>query len=147
VLDVVGLDGRGGDRFGQYSLGMKQRLGIAAALLGDAELLVLDEPTNGLDPAGINEIRQFILELADGERAVLVSSHIVSELEHISDWLIIINEGTLLYRASRRVPREGSYRGRSFPNTSRTSIGWPRSSEPMGTSLCETTGSRRDMTA
>jgi ABC-2 type transport system ATP-binding protein len=98
VLELVGLDGRGGDRFGQYSLGMKQRLGIAAALLGDPELLVLDEPTNGLDPAGINEMRQFILELADGERTVLVSSHILSELEHVSDWLIVINDGSLLYQ-------------------------------------------------
>jgi ABC-2 type transport system ATP-binding protein len=98
VLDLVGLDGRGGDRFGQYSFGMKQRLGIAAALLGDPELLVLDEPTNGLDPAGINEIREFILELADGKRTVLISSHILSELEHLADWLIVINEGSLLYQ-------------------------------------------------
>jgi ABC-2 type transport system ATP-binding protein len=103
VLDLVGLAGRGGDRFGQYSLGMKQRLGIAAALLGDPELLVLDEPTNGLDPAGINEIRRFILELADGERTVLVSSHILSELEHVSDWLIVISDGSLLYQG----PAEG----------------------------------------
>jgi ABC-2 type transport system ATP-binding protein len=98
VLDLVGLHARGGDRFGQYSLGMKQRLGIAAALLGEPELLVLDEPTNGLDPAGINEIRRFILELADGERTVLVSSHILSELEHIADWLIVINDGSLLHQ-------------------------------------------------
>ena len=103
VLGLVGLEARGSDRFGQYSLGMKQRLGIAAALLGDPELLVLDEPTNGLDPAGINEIRQFILELADGERTVLVSSHILSELEHICDWLIVIDEGSLLYQG----PAEG----------------------------------------
>jgi ABC-2 type transport system ATP-binding protein len=98
VLELVGLGGRGGDKFGQYSLGMKQRLGIAAALLGDPELLVLDEPTNGLDPAGINEIRQFILELADGQRTVLVSSHILSELEHIADWLIVISDGSLVYQ-------------------------------------------------
>ncbi len=103
VLALVGLEHRGGDRFGQYSQGMKQRLGIAAALLGDPELLVLDEPTNGLDPAGINEIREFILELADGERTVLISSHILSELEHVSDWLIVINEGSLLYQG----PAEG----------------------------------------
>jgi ABC-2 type transport system ATP-binding protein len=98
VLDLVGLAGRGADRFREYSLGMKQRLGIAAALLGDPELLVLDEPTNGLDPAGINEMRRFILELADGERTVLVSSHILSELEHVADWLIVINDGSLLYQ-------------------------------------------------
>jgi ABC-2 type transport system ATP-binding protein len=77
---------------------MKQRLGIAAALLGDPELLVLDEPTNGLDPEGINEMRQFILRLADGRRTVLVSSHILSELEHVADWLIVIGEGSLLYQ-------------------------------------------------
>ena len=100
VLELVGLEDRGDDRFGQYSLGMKQRLGIAAALLGDPELLVLDEPTNGLDPTGINEMRRFILELADGRRTVLVSSHILSELEHISDWLIIIDEGSLVYQGA-----------------------------------------------
>src|SRR5215216_2263664 len=109
VLDLVGLGDRGSDRFDEYSLGMKQRLGIAAALLGDPELLVLDEPTNGLDPAGINEIRRFTLELADGERTVLVSSHILSELEHVADWLIVIDDGALLYQGPaegflRRVP-------------------------------------------
>ena len=98
VLGLVGLAERGRDRFGSYSLGMKQRLGIAAALLGDPELLILDEPTNGLDPAGISEIREFVLELADGKRTVLVSSHILSELEHVADWLIVINDGSLMYQ-------------------------------------------------
>ena len=98
LIELVGLAGREGDKFGQYSLGMKQRLGIAAALLGDPELLVLDEPTNGLDPAGINEMRRFILDLADGRRTMLVSSHILSELEHVADWLIVIDDGALLYQ-------------------------------------------------
>jgi ABC-2 type transport system ATP-binding protein len=98
VLELVGLDARGSDRFADYSLGMKQRLGIAAALLGDPALLVLDEPTNGLDPAGINEMRQFIRDAADGNRTVLVSSHILSELEQICDWLIVIDKGSLVYQ-------------------------------------------------
>jgi len=98
VLDLVGLNGRGADRFGEYSFGMKQRLGIAAALLGDPALLVLDEPTNGLDPSGINEMRRFIRDVADGERTVLVSSHILSELEQICDWLIVIDRGLLVYQ-------------------------------------------------
>jgi ABC-2 type transport system ATP-binding protein len=103
VLTLVGLDTRGSDRFGQYSFGMKQRLGIAAALLGDPAFLVLDEPTNGLDPAGINEMRDFIRSIGDGKRSVLVSSHILSELERVCDWLIVIDRGTLVYQG----PTEG----------------------------------------
>ena len=98
VLALVGLEARGSDRFGEYSFGMKQRLGIAAALLGDPALLVLDEPTNGLDPAGINEMRDFIRSVGDGERTVLVSSHILSELEQVCDWLIVIDRGSLVYQ-------------------------------------------------
>jgi ABC-2 type transport system ATP-binding protein len=98
VLALVGLKERGADRFGEYSFGMKQRLGIAAALLGDPTLLVLDEPTNGLDPAGINEMRDFIRSVGDGERTVLVSSHILSELEQVCDWLIVIDRGSLVYQ-------------------------------------------------
>jgi ABC-2 type transport system ATP-binding protein len=98
ILTLVGLEARGSDRFGHYSFGMKQRLGIAAALLGDPALLVLDEPTNGLDPAGISEMREFIRAVADGERTVLVSSHILSELEQVCDWLIVIDEGSLVYQ-------------------------------------------------
>ena len=77
---------------------MKQRLGIAAALLGDPALLILDEPTNGLDPAGINEMRDFIRSVGDGRRTVLVSSHILSELEQVCDWLIVIDQGSLVYQ-------------------------------------------------
>jgi ABC-2 type transport system ATP-binding protein len=77
---------------------MKQRLGIAAALLGDPALLVLDEPTNGLDPAGINDMRDFIRSVGDGRRTVLVSSHILSELEQVCDWLIVIDRGSLVYQ-------------------------------------------------
>ena len=104
---------------------MKQRLGIAAALLGDPELLVLDEPTNGLDPAGINEMRQFILGLADGERTVLVSSHILSELEQVCDWLIVIDDGSpALPGPDRRIPRGACRKcSRSHPSTPATSIG------------------------
>ena len=98
LLALVGLEARGSDRFGQYSFGMKQRLGIAAALLGDPALLVLDEPTNGLDPAGITEMREFIRTVGDGERTVLVSSHILSELEQVCDWLIVIDRGSLVYQ-------------------------------------------------
>jgi ABC-2 type transport system ATP-binding protein len=97
VLDLVGLTDRAGDRFGQYSMGMKQRLGIAAALLGDPELLVLDEPTNGLDPVGISDMRDLISRIAAEERTVLVSSHLLAELEQVCDWLLIIDEGRLIY--------------------------------------------------
>jgi ABC-2 type transport system ATP-binding protein len=97
VLAIVGLDDRGGDRYGTYSFGMKQRLAIAAALLGEPELLVLDEPTNGLDPVGIAEMRELISAVGSGRRTVLVSSHILAELEAICDWLVVIERGRLLY--------------------------------------------------
>jgi ABC-2 type transport system ATP-binding protein len=97
LLELVGLAGRADDRFGRYSLGMKQRLGIAAALLGDPELVILDEPTNGLDPAGIREMRQLIATIAAQARTVLISSHILSELEHVCDWLIVIDGGRVTY--------------------------------------------------
>jgi len=103
VLDTVRLTGRAGDRFGSYSFGMKQRLGIAGALLGDPELLVLDEPTNGLDPAGIAEMRRLIADVGSGGRTVFVSSHILGELEQVCDWLVVISHGSLVYEG----PTEG----------------------------------------
>ena len=96
ALDEVELIPRGGDRFRTYSLGMKQRLGIAAALLKDPELLVLDEPTNGMDPAGMAEMRTFIRDLGRGNRTVLLSSHLMSEVEQICDRVGVISRGSLV---------------------------------------------------
>jgi ABC-2 type transport system ATP-binding protein len=96
ALDRVDLRERGGDRFKSYSMGMKQRLGVAAALLGDPELLVLDEPTNGLDPAGMADMRRLIVELAGRGQTVLLSSHLLNEVEEICDRVGVISAGRLL---------------------------------------------------
>ncbi|WP_129336275.1 ABC transporter ATP-binding protein [Cellulomonas endophytica] len=96
VLEEVGLRERGGDRYSGYSLGMKQRLAIAATLLKQPDLLIFDEPTNGLDPAGIHEIRGTMRALADGGRTVLVSSHILGEVEQVADTVSIVAHGRLL---------------------------------------------------
>jgi ABC-2 type transport system ATP-binding protein len=98
LLALVGLDDRGDDRYRSYSLGMKQRLGIAAALLGDPDLLILDEPSNGLDPQGMREMRALLGHIADGRRTSLVSSHVLSELEQVCDWLVLIDTGRSLYQ-------------------------------------------------
>jgi ABC-2 type transport system ATP-binding protein len=97
VLRQVRLLGRDREPVRQFSLGMKQRLGIAATLLTDPQLLILDEPTNGLDPAGIVEIRMLLRGLAGAGRTVIVSSHLLSELEAICDHLVIIHHGELLF--------------------------------------------------
>ena len=96
VLDEVGLAGRRRDKFRNYSLGMKQRLAIAATLLKDPDLLIFDEPTNGLDPAGIHEIRGMMRSLARRGKTVLVSSHILGEVQQIADTVTIIGRGRLL---------------------------------------------------
>ncbi|HSN42946.1 MAG TPA: ATP-binding cassette domain-containing protein [Propionibacteriaceae bacterium] len=96
VLEQVGLADRARDNFGTYSLGMKQRLAIAGTLLKDPEVLIFDEPTNGLDPAGIHEIRQTMRGLGAEGRTVLVSSHILSEVEQVADTVSIIGRGQLL---------------------------------------------------
>ena len=96
VLSRVGLADRGGDAVRTYSLGMKQRLGIAAALLKDPALLILDEPANGLDPAGIVEVRELIRSLGDEGRTVFVSSHILSEVEQTADRVAILARGRLI---------------------------------------------------
>jgi len=96
ALERVGLPGRGGDRFKAYSLGMKQRLGVAAALMGDPELVVLDEPTNGLDPGGMAEMRDLVTSLARDGQAVLLSSHLLAEVEEICHRVGVIAGGRLL---------------------------------------------------
>ncbi|TIC79883.1 ABC transporter ATP-binding protein [Nocardioides sp. GY 10113] len=96
AIETVGLTGRDGDRFKTYSLGMKQRLAIAATLLKEPELLILDEPTNGLDPAGIREIRDTIRTLAADGVTVLLSSHILAEVQQVCTSATIIGKGRLL---------------------------------------------------
>jgi len=97
LLEKVGLGDRGNSKFKTYSLGMKQRLGIAAALLPNPKLLVLDEPTNGLDPAGIQEVRELIRDLASDGTTVFVSSHLLSEIEMISEYLVMLREGKVIF--------------------------------------------------
>ena len=101
ALDVVGLPYRDKKLFSKYSLGMKQRLGIANAILHDPELLILDEPTNGLDPIGIAEMRNFILSLSkERGKTILISSHILSEIAMLADDIGIIHGGVLLEESS-----------------------------------------------
>ena len=98
VLQIVRLDGQQGKKVAHYSLGMKQRLGLAAALLGYPRLLILDEPTNGLDPAGIQEMRELIRTMPTATGAtVLISSHLLGEMEQIVSQVGIINHGQLLF--------------------------------------------------
>ncbi len=96
LLDKVGLLQRADSKFHTYSLGMKQRLGLAYALLGDPEILFLDEPTNGMDPEGTAEIRDLIRELGTGGRTVLLSSHLLHEVEQVCDSVTIISKGKLI---------------------------------------------------
>ena len=97
LLELVGLGERGDSKYKTYSLGMKQRLGIAAALLPDPKLLILDEPTNGLDPAGIQEIRDLLSKLAQEGVTVFVSSHLLSEIEMIAEYLVMLRKGEVIF--------------------------------------------------
>ena len=101
-LEKVGLSDRANSKYKTYSLGMKQRLGIAAALLPNPKLLVLDEPTNGLDPSGIQEVRNLIKDLAALGTSVFVSSHLLSELEMIAEHLVMLREGKVLFAGRTR---------------------------------------------
>ena len=99
VLERVSLLDRAKDQYGHYSMGMKQRLGIASTLLRDPELIILDEPTNGLDPAGTKEIRDLIPQLAEENRAVLLCSHLLHEVELVCSKVAIIKQGTIVANA------------------------------------------------
>jgi ABC-2 type transport system ATP-binding protein len=100
VLERSGLLARAGDKYRSYSLGMKQRLGIAAAMLASPQLLILDEPANGLDPGGIVEMRGLIRSFADDGITVLVSSHLISEIEQICDYVVMIRAGRIVHQGA-----------------------------------------------
>lgn len=118
VLHVVRMEGQQDKKVSQYSLGMKQRLGLAAALLGNPRILLLDEPTNGLDPAGIQEMRELICSLpASFGITVLISSHLLSEMDQMATHVGIINQGQLIFQDSLNVLHEHS-RGRLYLHTS-----------------------------
>ncbi len=110
VLDLVGLNSAAKRKFKGYSLGMRQRLGIAAAMLGDPRVLILDEPANGLDPEGIRWMREFLRAFAAQGRTVFVSSHLLSEMEQLADDLIIIAAGRMVSQG-----RVGEHRRRHGP--------------------------------
>jgi ABC-2 type transport system ATP-binding protein len=102
VLDLVDLSDRAHDRVSSYSLGMKQRLGVAIALLPDPDLLILDEPANGLDPLGIVATRDLLRHLREQGKTIFLSSHLLGEVEQIADWLVMLHEGKVLYQGSTR---------------------------------------------
>ena len=110
MLGLTGLDGVAGRRVGRFSLGMKQRLGIAAALLGDPQILILDEPNNGLDPEGIIWLRGLLTDLAAEGRTVLVSSHLITEVALSAGHLLVIGRGRLLADApiEELIPPDGT---------------------------------------
>jgi len=102
VLEMVELTDAANKKMKNYSLGMKQRLALAGAILGDPEILILDEPANGLDPAGIAWLRKFLRKLAEGGRTILVSSHQLAEMQNTVDDVIIINKGKLIASGSMK---------------------------------------------
>ena len=100
ILDLVELSTRAGRKFSTFSTGMKQRVGVAAALLKDPELVILDEPSNGLDPQGMAEMRKLIKDISDSDRTVLISSHLLGEVEQICDRVGVISNGRLVIQST-----------------------------------------------
>lgn len=122
VLGTVGLADVGGRKVGGFSLGMRQRLGLAVALLGDPGVLVLDEPSNGLDPEGIIWMRSFLRDLATEGRTILVSSHLLTEVQQTADALIIIANGKLVFQGSTSELSDGAERGVTVDSPDRTAL-------------------------
>lgn len=112
VIQQVGLEERSSDKFKTYSLGMKQRLAIASALLADPEVLILDEPTNGLDPKGIVEIRELILEIAAEGRTIILASHLLDEVQRVCSHFCVLQKGSLIYSGSVSELNEQTHRFR-----------------------------------
>jgi len=110
VLELVGLTSRANDKFQNYSMGMKQRLAISAALLSDPELIILDEPTNGLDPSGMKEVRGLIKSLGNQGKTIFLNSHLLHEVEQICDHLAIVKQGKIIAQGetSRLLRRGGA---------------------------------------
>jgi len=125
VLDVVGLSAVAGRRAGTYSLGMAQRLGVAAALLGDPAVLLLDEPVNGLDPEGIRWIRGLLVGLAAQGRTVFVSSHLISEIAQSAGPLVVIGQGRLLAQTTvAELSRQAASLEDAFLDLTSTSVAY-----------------------
>jgi ABC-2 type transport system ATP-binding protein len=108
ALETVDLAARAGDRFGTYSMGMRQRLGVAAALLKDPDLVVLDEPTNGLDPAGMRDMRALVRDLGAQGRTVVLSSHLLGEVQQVCDRVAVIDRGRVVAEATVDQLRAGT---------------------------------------
>ena len=100
LLDTVGLSDRAGDKVRTYSHGMRQRLGLAASLLHDPELIILDEPATALDPAGIRDVRAMLARLRDEGRTIFISSHLLSEVEQLCDHVAVVSKGRMMYQGS-----------------------------------------------
>ncbi|MFT5252072.1 MAG: ABC-2 type transport system ATP-binding protein [Flavobacteriales bacterium] len=110
-LELVGLDERKNSKFSSFSLGMKQRLAIASALLNDPEILILDEPTNGLDPQGIHQIRDIIKHIASQGTTILLASHLLDEVEKVCSHVLVLRKGVVLYsgRVDEMTANEGFF--------------------------------------
>jgi ABC-2 type transport system ATP-binding protein len=155
-LDRVGMMHRADDRVSKYSMGMRQRLGVAACLLGDPQLLILDEPMNGLDPAGMHEMRDMILSLVAEGRTVMLSSHLLDEVERTCDAVAIVDKGKvirqgpiseLLAGATMEVQVDCSWPERAEQILAGAALGAQIEIEPSGLSIHMAPGTGRDAIA